>query len=279
MKYNMEIQRQSKFLITISKYVDQKGFVLIAVLALVAVLTLVGTVAVITTSTDIKISSNYKNSVQAFYAAEAGYNKVIGEYLNNSSYYTSKANAATMGLSYTDPCTPNFGSNTAYWFPNITYGSSTPPQYVDVESHGKVLGTNSHVKLLVRIKASSSLFNYGVFGDEGVTLSGNAETNSYNSSTDPTASTLLSNGNIGTNDIGVGSVNLSGNAKINGDVMIGPGGNPATDVSTSGNALVNGNVAAASDPKDLTPMTDPGGGIPETLNIAANNSKTISSGT
>ncbi|MBU1149493.1 MAG: hypothetical protein KJ800_00905, partial [Proteobacteria bacterium] len=32
-------------------------------------------------------------------------------------------------------------------------------------------------------------------------------------------------------------------------------------------------------PKDMTPMTDPGGGTPETLNISGNNSKTLNSGT
>jgi len=49
-----------------------------------------------------------------------------------------------VGLTTTDPCMANFCSNTAYWFPNIKYGSSTPPAFVDVESYGKVLGTNSH---------------------------------------------------------------------------------------------------------------------------------------
>lgn len=263
----------------ISKCRDEKGMVFIIAIALVAILALVGSTAVITTTTDIKISSNYKNNVQAFYVAEAGYNRLIGEYINSPNNYISKADATGMGLSFTDPSTANFGSNAAYWFPSIIYDNSTPPAYVDVESYGKILGTNSITKIKVRIRAVSSLFNCGIFGDQGVTLSGNGKSDSYNSSTDPSASTLLSNGDVGTNKIGAGSISLSGNAKIYGDAMVGSGGNPNTDITTSGNAAVLGNKSAADSPKDMTPMADPGGGTPETLSIAANNSKTISSGT
>lgn len=258
---------------------NEKGLVLIAAIALIATLALIGTATVITTTTDIKISSNYKNNVQAFYAAEAGYNRLIGEYINNPAYYTTKAHATTMGFPITAPSTANFGSNTAYWFSSVSYDTNTPPTYVDVESYAKILGTNTLVKLKVRIKAQSSLFNQGIFGDEGVTLSGNGKTDSYNSNTDPTASTLLSNGDVGTNKTGPGSISLSGNAEINGDAMVGPGGNPSADITTSGNANVNGSKVAASSPKDMTSMIDPGGGIPETLSLNGNDSKTISSGT
>lgn len=39
---------------------------------------------------------------------------------------------------------------------------------------------------------------------------------------------------------GGGVVALSGNAVINGDAKVGPGGNPDTDITTNGNAAVNG---------------------------------------
>lgn len=69
----LNTKRQSKTLNIIrSAYADEKGIVLISVLALVSILALVGGVAVITTNTDIKISSNYKTSVEALYAAQAG---------------------------------------------------------------------------------------------------------------------------------------------------------------------------------------------------------------
>lgn len=55
-----------------SKYRDERGIVFIAALALVAVLALAGIVSLVTTTTDITISSNYKSSLQASFAAQAG---------------------------------------------------------------------------------------------------------------------------------------------------------------------------------------------------------------
>jgi hypothetical protein len=259
---------------------NEKGIVLIGALALVALLALVSTISVTTTYTDIKISSNYKTGVQASYAAEAGYNRLIGKYLNNTNYFLAKDTAITMGLPATEPFAANFGNNLTYWFPSITYDASDPPEYVDVVSHGKAWGTNSVEKIQVRITATrSSPFDYGIFGDVSITITGNGETNSYDSSTDPTASNLLSNGDVGTNATGDGVVSLSGNSVINGDAQVGPGGNPATDITLNGNTAVNGDTGAADSAKDMTPMTDPGGGTPETLSISGNNTKTISSGT
>ena len=48
----MNVQRQPKLLSIIVGYGDEKGMILIVVLALIAILTLVGTTAVITTITD-----------------------------------------------------------------------------------------------------------------------------------------------------------------------------------------------------------------------------------
>jgi hypothetical protein len=263
----------------ISKNENEKGLVLVGVLALVAILALLATVSVTTTYTDIKITSNYKTSIQASYAAEAGYNHLIGEYLNNPDYFIAKDTATEMGLPDTEPGTANFG-NSAYWFPSITYDSSDPPEYVDVDSYGKVWGTNSLEKIQVRITAvGSSPFNYGIFGNGDITLTGNGETNSYDSSIDPAASTLLSNGDVGTNATGDGVISLSGNADIYGDAQVGPGGNPDTDITVNGNAEVHGDKGVDDSPKDMTPMTDPGGGTPETLSISGVNTKTISSGT
>ncbi len=259
---------------------NEKGIALVAAISLVAILALLGTVSVITTSTELMISKNHKTSVQANYAAEAGYSHLIGTYSNNTNYFLSKDTATTMGLPATEPGTANFGNNLAYWFPSITYDTNDPPQYVDVVSHGKAWGTNSVEKIQIRITATdSSPFDHGIFGDEDITITGNGETNSYDSSTDPTASALLSNGNVGTNDTGAGTIALSGNAVINGDVEVGPGGNPGTDITTSGNAVVNGYTSAAESLEDMTPMTDPGGGTPETLKLKKNKTKTISSGT
>ncbi|MFQ5713832.1 MAG: PilX N-terminal domain-containing pilus assembly protein, partial [Candidatus Scalinduaceae bacterium] len=56
----------------IAKAENEKGIVLIGAIALIAILALLGTVGVVTTSTEIIISRNYKASVQASYATQAG---------------------------------------------------------------------------------------------------------------------------------------------------------------------------------------------------------------
>src|SRR3990172_3485278 len=68
----MNSKRQSDKLGIVTTWAAESGIVLIAVLMLIVILALVGTIAVITTNTDIKISGNYKNSVKALYAAQAG---------------------------------------------------------------------------------------------------------------------------------------------------------------------------------------------------------------
>ncbi|MCF6154295.1 MAG: hypothetical protein E3K36_03380 [Candidatus Brocadia sp.] len=75
-------------------YAAESGIVLIAVLALVTVLALVGIVSVVTTNTDIKISSNYKTSVQALYAAQAGTEEARARLRGSSSANTYTGDTA-----------------------------------------------------------------------------------------------------------------------------------------------------------------------------------------
>ena len=51
---------------------NQNGFLLIAALVLLATLTILGTTAFILSRTDIKIGGGFRNSQQAFQAAQAG---------------------------------------------------------------------------------------------------------------------------------------------------------------------------------------------------------------
>jgi len=53
-------------------YNNEKGFVLPVGLMFLAIIVILGTTAVIITTTDLKIGANYKQSAQAFYAAETG---------------------------------------------------------------------------------------------------------------------------------------------------------------------------------------------------------------
>lgn len=51
---------------------DEKGAALVISLLFLTLLSVLGVAGIITSSTDVKIASNYRSSIQAFYAAEAG---------------------------------------------------------------------------------------------------------------------------------------------------------------------------------------------------------------
>jgi hypothetical protein len=99
----MNSKWQLRILRIIPTYGDEKGMILIVVLALIAILTLVGTATVVTTTTDIKISTNHKTSVQTLFAAEGGaeygvaeLRKKLNNVLNPSTSDLSSITAPTM---------------------------------------------------------------------------------------------------------------------------------------------------------------------------------------
>jgi hypothetical protein len=64
-------------------YKNEKGMVLPLGLMFLAIIAIMGTTAVIVTTTDLKIGSNYRQSVQAFYIAEAGLARAEAELIND----------------------------------------------------------------------------------------------------------------------------------------------------------------------------------------------------
>lgn len=115
----MNSKSQSDKLGIVTTWAAESGIVLIAVLALIVILALVGTIAVITTNTDIKISGNYKNSVKALYAAQAGIEEARARLRGTSS----TANYAG------DPAPNPDGSWTAYLLTSNTWQTFDDPNY------------------------------------------------------------------------------------------------------------------------------------------------------
>lgn len=115
----MNSKHQSEKLPITLPYAAESGIVLIAILMLVAVLALAGTVSVITTNTDVKISSNYKTSVQALYAAQAGIEEARTRLRGTSS-----------AANYVGDPDPNPVENwSAYILTSTTWQTSDDPDY------------------------------------------------------------------------------------------------------------------------------------------------------
>jgi len=270
---------------------NERGAALVVALMFLAIVAMMGATAVILTTTDIQIGSNYKESTTAFYNAEAGLNFALAKMKAGLTANPQTFQLPTVPWDPNNPTNPNsFAALTSAQFTAPAgFAFSYEAPGVTMTSNNvfalTTVGTNPNdIQAQAVIAATFSpngLFNYGIFGDLGVTLSGNGKTDSYNSSDGPyTWATHHTEGDVGTNAITAGAISLSGNAKIYGDAMVGPGGNPATGVTTCGNAMVvaPGQKLAADEPKDMTPMSDPGGGtnLPA-WNISADD--TLSAGT
>src|SRR3990167_395059 len=115
----MNSKRQSDKLGIVTTWAAESGIVFIAVLVLIVILALVGTIAVITTNTDIKISGNYKASVKALYAAQAGIEEARARLRGSSS----SANYAG------DPDTDFDEDWSAYILTSNTWQISDDPDY------------------------------------------------------------------------------------------------------------------------------------------------------
>jgi Flp pilus assembly protein TadG len=112
-------------------------------------------------------------------------------------------------------------------------GAFTPggasPNAVRITARREASRGNAVPLVFAAVAGKSSNGMYGLIGLDRVTMSGNAELDSYNSDDAPySAATRLNNGDVATN----GSISLSGNAKIRGDAMY------KTTFTTSGNAGV-----------------------------------------
>jgi hypothetical protein len=85
---------------------------------------------------------------------------------------------------------------------------------------------------------------------------------SYDSSNGPYSGAHGQNGPIGTNSTSRGAIIMSGSSAIYGDVWVGPRRDPSRVILMSRRAAIYGTKSALTAARDMTPVTDPGGGTP-----------------
>ena len=127
--------------------------------------------------------------------------------------------------------------------------------------------------------AASNLFSFAVFGNNGVTMSGGAYTDSYVGSSASHVAGQYRQGDVGTNSRQLCGIRLSGGAKIYGAGLVGVGGSPATVVCLAGGTSISGPTDALASVKQMTPKTDPGEGTGVgVLKLSGNTSKILTTG-
>ncbi|MBN2830870.1 MAG: hypothetical protein JXL82_01135 [Candidatus Omnitrophica bacterium] len=124
----------------------------------------------------------------------------------------------------------------------------------------------------------SALFNSAAFGKSRVSLTGNAKTDSYNSTIGPYGGANRgSKGDVITNGDTIGTITLTGSSTINGNADTAPGGTvslgPASRVTgsiTHANADVPGQVSVPTGLSGLTSGTS--------INLSGSNNQSLPGG-
>lgn len=235
-------------------YKDSKGIVLVSALLVLSLLSLISVAALQRTNTDIKISSNVKDIKKAFYIAETGVAH-SAEYIRQQvlkdpavwdSYITPKT---LLGM------TPFADGNYS-----VTIEDGGGNRRRIVSTGITRTGAIAQIEVVYApLMTPKSVFNFALFGGDGVTISGNDDyVDSYDSVIGYIAEADSSNGDVGTNSTVPGAIDLQ-NGNVYGDAWVGTGSDPV-EVVVGPQGHLSGNKYILPQPKDMTPKTDPGGG-------------------
>ena len=239
------------------------------------VLSLIGTFSMalfLKSTSAYRTALHTQNRIIAFHQAESGI---------DLAYATLKNNLAYTGQSYAA-----LGSSGGYQA-QIDIPDPTKPNmrrimvagFAPSNAAGSYAFERRQVVAYVNFSPQSR-FNFALFSNTSIQMSGNAGTDSYDSRNGPYyPQTAGSDGDVGTNTIGGHMVMLSGNAQIKGDMMVGPGGNPTNVITMSGHAVIQGSRTAAAAPKVLDPVSVPTGLVDQgSLSVSGNNTVTLGGG-
>ncbi len=251
------------------------------ILVIIGTMTVGGYISYVTRES--RATKKLNDSIKALYIAEAGLERAIGDLLADCSWFDGDINGNAAAGINTDTYVPidyaPLGSGYAVSFSDGDYLvqiKKVNNSKVILKSTGTLREETRRIEEEV---FTPGLFGEGVIGDEGVHLDSNALIDSYNS----LAGTYESqepgtNGNTLTNAIGAGVISLDSNAKIYGDAIVGPGGNPDTDITLESNSEITGAKLAAPNPTELPQVTAPAD-IPSVaqghIELGGNDSDTI----
>ncbi len=256
---------------------NNRGFVLIAVYLVISVISILAFAFYARGNSFLQAAERNQNRIVAFSMAEAAIDATLVQLVSNPGY--------TGTTSYTSLST-NFVQG------GYTVTVTTPPDNANIRiiqatgfSPNNNVSSRAYQTATITVYGqlhAGHLFDYAIFAEDGIhlALSGNAaHVDSYDSrdgAYDP--SNTGTEGNIGTNSTSNGSVFISANSVIDGNITVGPGGDPASVITIGGNAQINGTVGAATEkkiyPLPTTDLTSSG-----SLTVAGNNTYNLPSGT
>lgn len=235
---------------------------------------------------------------QAFYAALAGESLAVEAIKNNDPNIPNGCGVTATPVSLSGLSNPRTLSNNAAFSLKVTNnfgalclinksapdGTVIPPGMIYVSSTGTDGTSTKIVNAMLGVTVGWQ-YPYGIFATAQsgsppfIALNGNAYTDSYNSSNGPCIPPCTgTKGNAGTNSAVNSAMNLTGNAKINGNAAVGPGGTAGSPtISTSGGAGYN-SASVMGSQISVSAITDPLGG-PGNNNVSVKGVATLTPGT
>ncbi len=292
---------------TLKSPLNERGFVLPVVYIVVMFITVFSIALFARHRVAIQATERYQNRILAFNAAESGVDYALNKLATDSDYpgtdfvaLTPVNNAVRCGYTVTVETTEEYNHRhqaNPTLYPNFVAIPEDPQNLIRViDAKGfspDNISTsrgyqNSNVMVYCRLTSTatfSSLFAYGVYAKDFISLSGNSAFDSYNSINGAYGgSNKNSLGTMAVNSTLAGKLSLSGNAKINGAVLVGFGGG-SNVVTTSGNAKITPPVTTPPTPSSSSlletfqapdPVVVPDGlPEPKPLSVSGNTTKQL----
>lgn len=249
---------------------DTRGFILITSYMVLAVISIFSIALFARGATYLESAERNQKKMIAFNAAEAGFDAAyqdladgtISSFPWTSGYVSLNTGNLRGGYSVT---VADMGNSVR----QILVTGYSPDQSTTVEAR-EVRTVNGYVQ-----PVSQSPFNFALFSENSIQMSGNARIDSYNSDDGAYGgSNVAANGDIGSD----GTLQISGNVYVNGNSY-------STSTTASGNAEITGTTYAStgnvstSGNVNLTTQTGPTPGLdlsPATTNLASAGALSVS---
>ena len=228
---------------------NRKGFILVLSLLTASVILILVIPYISRVVADYRFTTKIYNSTAALDLAEAGIERALWEIGYNSMGFTGWA-AVTDGDGNT---TRTISVNSFQTSTGDTIGDYTVSAWISADGLSSTVTSTGYApnqvsqdaKRTVRVTCARNNFSKAIISLNGITMSGQAYTDSYDSSLGPySAQPHTQNGDIATN----GAISLSGGAYVNGDA------NPGADYPFSGTPSVSGSYGTLQSPIVVAPI-------------------------
>lgn len=245
------------------------GVVVVLSMGVVVVIGALGSTALMRSLHEQRLGSRSAARQQAFFLAEAGIDQALINLETDDLADDVTTDALLTGSFQLD-------------HPPVILG----PLQRRVRSHGYAQGEARHIEAVLQL-TPESLFQFALFGAQRVNISGNAQTDSYDSRQEAYNQDAHGhNGDVGTNATASGAITVGGSIFVDGQLAVGPGvEDPEAIVAGFDPAFVTGGTSPPSNTQDVVaqfrefpmpPVVVPGTLACNDLTVSSNDTVTLS---